>query len=130
MPDEVRDGSVHPFPITFTKDGVGVDLQIDGATPATALVDGDLHVYTWKPVTGIVKREVDVSVELVKVDSVDAPGEMLWTPTAADTRCNTFTLVARDRSGDGAFDENRVRGFTHGRFDATDPDLNSRFNGT
>lgn len=134
MADEVRDGSVHPFPFTLTKDGAGVDLVIDGVTPATSLVDGDLYVYSWKPLPApngtITKREVDVSAELVKVDITDAPGEMLWFPTAADTRCNLFTLVMRDADGGGAFDENRVRGYTHGRFNASDPDDNSRFNGT
>ena len=133
MPDQVRDGSIHPFPLTFAKDGVGIDLVIDGAVPANALIDGDLVVYSWKPLPApqgtITERVVDVSAEIVKVNAVNAPGEVLWFPVAADTRCNCFTLVIRDADQAGAFDENRVRGFTHGRFNQTDPDDNSRFNG-
>lgn len=134
MPDWVRDGSIHPFFITFQKNGVGVDLQIDGGVPANSINDGDLQVYSWKPLPEpqgtITRREVDVSAELVKVNASLAPGEVLWFPNVADTRCNCFSLVIRDFDGGGAFDENRVRGDTHGQFDAIDLDNNSRFNGT
>ena len=133
MVDWVRDSSIDPFPITIRKNGVGVDLVIDGAVPATALVDGDLRVYMWKPLPApqgtITERVVDVSAELVKYDAVDAPGRFLWFPTSADTRCNTFTLLIRDADGQGAFDENQIHGYTHGRFNQSDPDDNSRFNG-
>ena len=129
MVDEVRDGSTDAFFVTFTKDGVGVDLQIDGASPANALVDGDVLLYKWNPVAGISSREVDVSAEITKVDITNAPGEMLWTPQPGDTRCNAFSLVIRDNDGGGAFDENRIRGYSHGRFHATNPDDRSRFYG-
>lgn len=133
MVDLVRDSGLDPFFFTIMKDGAGVDLLIDGATPANSLVDGDLVVYSWKPLPApqgtITVRTVDVSVELVKVNPTGAPGEMLWFPTAADTRCNCFSLVIRDESGDDAFDENRLRGYTHGRYNKDDPDDTSRFHG-
>ena len=134
MVDMVRDGSIYPFFITLTKDGEGVDLQIDGTTPSISLNDGDLVLYSWKPLPlpqgTITVRQIDVSVELVKVSATNAPGELLWFPLPGDTRCNCFSLVMRDASQDGAFDENRLRGDTHGQFDPDDPDNNSRLNGT
>lgn len=134
MVDWVRDGSLHPFPFTLTKDGAGVDLQIDGTTPSVSLVDGDLLLYKWlddgTPSGATSKRVIDVSAEIEKVDAVDAPGDLKWFPVSGDMRCNTFTLVCRDADAGGAFDENRIHGYTHGRFSASTQSDNSRFNGT
>lgn len=133
MVDPVRDSSRDPFFITLMKDGDGVDLLIDGASPANSLVDGDLVVYSWKPLPApqgtITTRTVDVSAELVKVSATNAPGEMLWFPIEADTRCNCFSLVIRDADGQNAFDENRLRGYTHGRYNKDNLDDTSRFHG-
>ena len=133
MVDWVRDNSLHPFFITFMKNGKGVDLVFDNVIPDDALVDGDVILYTWKPLPEprgtITKRVIDISAELVKVDATDAPGRMQWFPLDGDTRCNCFLLVLRDASGHDAFDENSVGGYTHGRFNQSDLDDNSRFNG-
>jgi len=103
---QYRYGSSKKIQFKITKDGVGV---------AANLVKADVRLYN-----DGVYVDIDITSQIVAVDSFNAPGFFVWTPgDPSRTDCEIVTLIIRNVSGGTPdFDENMVGLITGGDPDA------------